>query len=1223
MRPRTNTHPSRLRRFVTTLTAATALAHGCAHDRPPPVTSGAEPAAPFGPAYQALVRRAQGPGDAPRSDVPLPAGLPPELARTIEPSNPGFALASRGFAETIDELASLPPIEPAGTPAATPRDQDSALRRYLAGREKLLRGDAGGASLDLRTATRLDPAAPEPWRELGEAQLLLGIRAEAVSAFTAAVERGLGEARTFEFLGRASLDRNDAASAARYFAHAWKANPVGTDPALPAVILVGLGRSLLQQDRLAAGRDALVQMLVALDRIPGPTRYAQELGFMVRRRGELWRDVGDSECRLGRFDAALEAYAHAADHPAVEDLALPARYVYASLRAAKPAAGAVFLLDRIADADGFVRPRDVELLRAVAADPATRRDAAAALAAYRAALPKDTPGGPGIAGGLARAQAAMLATRQARTVLIDHLRHHPDDAPTTITLLAISDDPVADAAELLLAAPLNADPIARSLYRAHPDARALLQAFAAARPNPAADAARILLVYLDAGLGQREQAAQRAAALAPAGPIEDAAVLARVHTAASLGRWADAEAALARLRPETSPDARRARVRALHAMQRDSEALTILRPLLPQGRTDDLLLAAELSLTPRCKAATPRDTEKWLHDVLTREPRRDEAYEMLLALYSPEGPSPDQDRAGQVVRDLREKTEGGRLLALLRAQEFMRRSFESQAESELLDLVREDPTDPEALELLASIWEHPAPPARPRSIDPVAWLRERHSERPADPVITATLARVLIGNDRGDEAEALLRQRLAAGDDPNLSRNLERLLRGTLGKADEADRLAASRLEPEPRSIDAALELADLRARQDRPDDAAAAICSGLPRWAELTSEQRRRLLAVAGAVAIKATEKPELSAVSAAPGRNAAVKLFDELVARDIDFSRELHQRRLVLLASDQRADEGRLTAAADLARAKYPDLGPAPMLILGDALIEAGRERQAMSIIARACEQPDAPLDAFIGWFRVVARAGEADDVRRLVTRAEQAGQIKPIADRLTADTPADPTARRDPRGVVAYYAALLAAQFGRQTQSEAVYELALTYDPYHPWANNNLGYALADEGRNLDRAEKLLERAYAALPDEGSILDSLGWLRYRQGILRDLPDPATGAVRLGALTLLERARQSASGASSPVVLDHCGDAQWAAGMTDDARRTWAAAQRASVIRLRSLGSQQAPDSARQEVLALQARLRDKLDAARNGKPIPYTPPGTPATTPAEPPSHPTGGP
>lgn len=91
------------------------------------------------------------------------------------------------------------------------------------------------------------------------------------------------------------------------------------------------------------------------------------------------------------------------------------------------------------------------------------------------------------------------------------------------------------------------------------------------------------------------------------------------------------------------------------------------------------------------------------------------------------------------------------------------------------------------------------------------------------------------------------------------------------------------------------------------------------------------------------------------------------------------------------------------------------------------------------------------------------------------------------------------------------------------------------------NALGYTLADRNRNLAEARQLLTAALAQSPDSAAVLDSMGWLLYREGRY-----PA-------ALAHLQRAAESGA---DPEIDLHIGEVQWAMGDQAAARKTWAAA-------------------------------------------------------------------
>ena len=107
-------------------------------------------------------------------------------------------------------------------------------------------------------------------------------------------------------------------------------------------------------------------------------------------------------------------------------------------------------------------------------------------------------------------------------------------------------------------------------------------------------------------------------------------------------------------------------------------------------------------------------------------------------------------------------------------------------------------------------------------------------------------------------------------------------------------------------------------------------------------------------------------------------------------------------------------------------------------------------------------------------------------------------------------------------------------------ALRELSLVVKarPNDPAALNALGFTLADHDKDLPKARKLIERAHAAAPKNAAILDSMGWVLFRQGRASEaLPylsaayaDDHDGdiAAHLGEVLwrLVNRARHNASG-------------------------------------------------------------------------------------------------
>ncbi|GAA7763123.1 MAG: hypothetical protein COC14_08395 [Burkholderiaceae bacterium] len=88
------------------------------------------------------------------------------------------------------------------------------------------------------------------------------------------------------------------------------------------------------------------------------------------------------------------------------------------------------------------------------------------------------------------------------------------------------------------------------------------------------------------------------------------------------------------------------------------------------------------------------------------------------------------------------------------------------------------------------------------------------------------------------------------------------------------------------------------------------------------------------------------------------------------------------------------------------------------------------------------------------------------------------------------------------------------------------------------NALGYSLADRNERLPEARKLLERASELGPDDPYIMDSLAWVKYRQGELQPAADLLKNAFA--------KAPEAEIGA-------HLGEVLWQLGQHDEARKTW----------------------------------------------------------------------
>ena len=120
------------------------------------------------------------------------------------------------------------------------------------------------------------------------------------------------------------------------------------------------------------------------------------------------------------------------------------------------------------------------------------------------------------------------------------------------------------------------------------------------------------------------------------------------------------------------------------------------------------------------------------------------------------------------------------------------------------------------------------------------------------------------------------------------------------------------------------------------------------------------------------------------------------------------------------------------------------------------------------------------------------------------------------------------------------------------------ALELEPEQPLVLNYLGYSWIDQGQHLDQALKMVERAVALRPNDGYVVDSLGWAHYRLGNYAE------------ATHNLERAIELVP--EDPTINDHLGDAYW--------RRPGAATRRAIKWRRALQFKPDADDAAKIEV-------------------------------------------
>ncbi len=101
------------------------------------------------------------------------------------------------------------------------------------------------------------------------------------------------------------------------------------------------------------------------------------------------------------------------------------------------------------------------------------------------------------------------------------------------------------------------------------------------------------------------------------------------------------------------------------------------------------------------------------------------------------------------------------------------------------------------------------------------------------------------------------------------------------------------------------------------------------------------------------------------------------------------------------------------------------------------------------------------------------------------------------------------------------------------------ALELNPNQPQVLNYLGYSWVDKGMHLERALEMIQKAIEGAPNDGYIIDSLGWAYYRLGRFDEAVEKLEQAAILRP--------------ADPEINDHLGDAYWRVGRKLEARFQW----------------------------------------------------------------------
>ena len=193
-----------------------------------------------------------------------------------------------------------------------------------------------------------------------------------------------------------------------------------------------------------------------------------------------------------------------------------------------------------------------------------------------------------------------------------------------------------------------------------------------------------------------------------------------------------------------------------------------------------------------------------------------------------------------------------------------------------------------------------------------------------------------------------------------------------------------------------------------------------------------------------------------------------------------------------------------------------------LSENLARVGKSAEATAILKTLIK--DRP-----GWIDAHLAIG---DIARREKKFAEAVEAYDGAVKLTPDSM--------PNAWVVYYTRGMAHERNKNWDAaERDFRKALQLKPDEPSVLNYLGYSYLDRGVNLKEGRKLIEQAYNKRPDDGYIVDSMGWAYFITGEYDK------------AVSTLEKAIESTPGDAT--INEHLGDAYWKVGRRAEARFQW----------------------------------------------------------------------
>lgn len=261
-----------------------------------------------------------------------------------------------------------------------------------------------------------------------------------------------------------------------------------------------------------------------------------------------------------------------------------------------------------------------------------------------------------------------------------------------------------------------------------------------------------------------------------------------------------------------------------------------------------------------------------------------------------------------------------------------------------------------------------------------------------------------------------------------------------------------------------------------------------------------------------------------------------------------ELAQRLLEEYVAVQSQRQASTASGATDAGAALADA----FTLLARVAQDQGSPDRAIEFLGRI-DDPGARYSARLRQASIRAEQGRVDEAVRIIDALQAADEDEQLIGVLTMSQILRQANRNEqaierlekanqalPDSVeIQYELAMLLGQQARYDEMETYLRAVISLDTGYAHAYNALGYSLADRGVRLGEAYELIARAHQLLPEDPYILDSMGWVKFRQGE-NEIAE--------------QYLRQAYAIKPEAEIAAHLGELLWVTGRRAAAREVWA---------------------------------------------------------------------